>query len=296
MKIHCVVLNEEQRRQAQKNGWIPEKLDFMPEKCVCFGGVTEEKKLAALAVYSGHRAKAGEIDLLYLFVNRQWRESGVGMQLLKQSEELLLKRGIRKIRSEWQGSLEQLAYVSRYLERAGYIATMKPSHLLVCRQGYFQNGALEKLKKAQPRQWQSVVEIKDYYDHRLRKFLASRNTTGFYIAEDEFEPELCRFYIEEDEIRGALCMRYRSDGNLTTMKGYISPNIQYKYAMTMLIAVLIHNVKTVIKPGISIYVKIYRDGFYESAKKLFGDAQEEIFFQEYERDPAAGMAGYDRNS
>ena len=194
MKIHCVVLNEEQRRQAQKNGWIPEKLDFMPEKCVCFGGVTEEKKLAALAVYSGHRAKAGEIDLLYLFVNRQWRESGVGMQLLKQSEELLLKRGIRKIRSEWQGSLEQLAYVSRYLERAGYIATMKPSHLLVCRQGYFQNGALEKLKKAQPRQWQSVVEIKDYYDHRLRKFLASRNTTGFYIAEDEFEPELCRFY------------------------------------------------------------------------------------------------------
>ena len=85
-------------------------------------------------------------------------------------------------------------------------------------------------------------------------------------------------YIEEDEIRGALCMRYRSDGNLTTMKGYISPNIQYKYAMTMLIAVLIHNVKTVIKPGSSIYVKIYRDGFYESAKKLFGDAQEEIVF------------------
>ena len=82
-------------------------------------------------------------------------------------------------------------------------------------------------------------------------------------------------------------MRYRSDGNLTTMKGYISPNIQYKYAMTM----LIHNVKTVIKPGSSIYVKIYRDGFYESAKKLFGDAQEEIFFQEYERDLAAGMAG-----
>ena len=281
--IRCVVLNQQQQESIQKCGWVPDGLDFIPEKSVFFGAMTEQKKLAAVAIYSSARVMPGEVELVYICTAKVWRGQEIGLQLLKMSEQLLQKRGIRKIYSEWHGSAEELQQVSGYLSKVGYRPTMEPAHFAICPQGHFQNSALEKLQKAQPKAWNAVEKIQDYYDRRLKKLLLKQETTGFYLTEEEFVPELCRFYIEEDEIRAAICMRYRSDGNLGTIKGYISPALKYQYAMTMMIAVLIHDVQKVIKPGSKIYLKMYRKGFFESAKKLFGGIPEDIYFQEYER-------------
>ena len=283
MELRCVVLNKEQQRQIRECGWIPEDLDFVPEKSIFFGGMTKEKKLAAVAVYSGSPSNAREMKLVYTGVAKKWRGNGLGIQLLALSAQQLKKRGIQRFCSEWQGTEEELSFVEDYLGRAGYAPVMEPCHLCICPQGYFQNGVLEKLKDAQPREWYSVIEIPDYYDRRLKKLLMKRETTGFYISEDEFAPELCRFYIEDDEIRAAACMRYRRDGGLISVKGYLSPDLKYKYAMTMMIAVLIHDTRTLLKPENKVYLKVYRGAFYESVKKLFGEIPEECYFQEYER-------------
>ena len=78
-------------------------------------------------------------------------------------------------------------------------------------------------------------------------------------------------------------MRFRKDGSLMTMKGYLSPKLKNRYAMTLLIASLISDLRTKLQPGIKIYIKIYRQSFYESVKKLFGEGQEQYVLQEYER-------------
>ena len=283
MELQCIVLSEEQQKQAQECGWIPDDLDFVPEKSIFFGGMTKEKQLAALAIYSGSEGKPGELELVYVCTDSAWRGNGAGIRLLEMAEGHLREQGIRKIRSEWQGTEAELARAAEYLGRAGYRPAAEPAHLCICPQEYFQNSTLDRLKGAQPEKWQSVEEIRDYYDHRLQRLLKKHETTGFYISREEFVPELCRFYIEDDEIRGAICMRYRRDGNLTSMKGYLSPDLKYPYAMTLMIAVLIHDAERVVKPGSTVYLKIYRKGFYDSVKKLFGAIPEECFFQEYER-------------
>ena len=283
MELQCMVLSEEQQRQAQECGWIPDDLDFEPEKSIFFGGMTEAQKLAALAIYSGNAGKPGELELVYVCTADAWLGNGAGIRLLEMAEEYLQEQGIQKIHSEWQGTEAELARLAEYLGRAGYRPATEPAHLCICPQGYFQNSTLDRLKDAQPEKWRSVTEIRDYYDHRLQRLLKKHETTGFYISREEFLPELCRFYIEDDEIRGAACMRYRRDGNLTTMKGYLSPDLKYPYAMTLLIAALVHDAGHMVKPGKRIYLKIYRNGFYDSVKKLFGAIPEECFFQEYER-------------
>lgn len=283
MELQCMVLSEEQQRQVQECGWIPDNLDFVPEKSIFFGGMTEEQQLAALAIYSGNEGKPEELELVYVCTDSAWRGNGAGIRLLEMAEEYLHEQGIRKIHSEWQGTEAELARTAEYLGRAGYRPAAEPAHLCICPQEYFQNSTLDRLKDAQPEKWRSVVEIRDYYDRRLQRLLKKHDTAGFYISEDEFVPELCRFYIEDDEIRGAICMRYRRDGNLTSMKGYLAPDLKYPYAMTFLIAVLVHDAGRVAEPGKRIYLKIYRKGFYDSVKKLFGAIPEEYFFQKYER-------------
>lgn len=283
MEIQCIVLSEDQQKQAQACGWIPDDLYFVPERCIFFGGMTEQKQLAALAIYSGSAGIPGEMELVYVCTARAWRGNGVGIRLLEMAEQQLCKQGVQRIRCGWQGTEAELVRTAAYLEQIGYAPATEISHVCICPHEYFQNSSLNRLKEAQAEKWQSVVEIHDYYDHRLKKLLKKHETTGFYIEEDEFVPELCRFYMEDGEIRGAICMRYRRDGSLTSMKGYLSPDLKYKYAMTLMIAVLIYEAKHVAKPGSRVYLKIYRKGFYESVKKLFGEIPEEWFFQEYEK-------------
>ena len=78
-------------------------------------------------------------------------------------------------------------------------------------------------------------------------------------------------------------MRRMNNGDLKTVEGYLSAALRNKFAMTLLIAVLINDLRTVLQPGIKIYLKLYRSNFYESVKKLFGEGQEEYLFREYER-------------
>ena len=66
------------------------------------------------------------------------------------------------------------------------------------------------------------------------------------------------------------------------MKGYLSPTLKNKYAMTLLVAAQISDLRNALEPGTKIYLKLYRRSFYDNVKKLFGDGQTEFLFQEYE--------------
>ena len=146
MKIHCVVLNEEQRRQAQKMAGSQKTGLYAREMCVFRRCNGREKAGCARGLFwpSGKsRRNRSAVFVCKQTMARIWSWNAA----IETIRGIAAEKRNPEIRSEWQGSLEQLAYVSRYLERAGYIATMKPSHLLVCRQGYFQNGALEKFKE-----------------------------------------------------------------------------------------------------------------------------------------------------
>ena len=128
-----------------------------------------------------------------------------------------------------------------------------------------------------------MIRVDDYHARNLRKFLAQYETTGFYIKERDFRPELCRFYLEDGEIKAAAGMRILKNGSLTLMTGYISPALKYKNVTTFLIAALICDLRTVLRPGIKIYLKVYHNKIYESVKKILGEGQKEYILQEYER-------------
>lgn len=284
MKIRCVLLKEEQQEQLIQCGWIPEELDIVPdERRLFFGGIDEGKKLKAVAVYALSPRNRRDVTLECVFVQRQCRRQGIGTKLLQLSEQQLQLLGRTRLSCEWHGSEQDLENVTAFLQEVGFRPTMAPAHMVVYGQGQFQGSELQKLQKASPKLWKSVVRIDDYHDLRLRRLLAQHKTTGFYIEECDYRPELCRFYVEDGEIRGAACMRCMKNGDLKTVKGYLSPALQNKFAMTLLIAVLIYNLRTVLKPGIKIYLRLYRQNFYESVKKLFGEGQEEFLFREYER-------------
>lgn len=284
MEIRCILLQKEQQKRLIQCGWIPNDLEIvLNEQTLFFGSLDEENHLRAIAVFSFSKSNLRDVKLEYIFVQKQCRRQGIGVKLLHFSEEQLQLLGTRRLLCEWHDSEANMEIVSAYLKKAGYLPTIKPAHMLVYKQGQFQGSELEKLKDAEPKIWKSVVRIEDYHDWHLKKLLAKRETTGFYIEESDYRPELCRFYIEEGEIKGAACMRFMKDGSLTTMKGYLAPTLKCKYAMTLLIARLIQDLGTVLTPGIKIYLKIYRKKFYESAKKNFGEGQEEYLLQEYER-------------
>ena len=284
MEIQCVLLKKEQQEQLIQCGWIPKELDIVPDEWrLFFGGIDEEKNLKAIAVYAVSSRNRRAATLEYVSVRKECRRQGVGTKLLQFSEEQLQLLGRKRLSCEWHGDEQDLEDVTSFLQEAGFRPVMKPAHMIVYGQGRFQGSELQKLQKASPKLWKSVIRIDDYYDRRLRRLLAQYETTGFYIEERDYRPELCRFYIEDGEIRGAACMRRMKSGDLTTMKGYLSPALQNKFAMTLLIAVLINDLQMVLKPGIKIYLKLYRKKFYESVKKLFGEGQEEYLFREYER-------------
>ena len=284
MEIRCVLLKQEQQEQLIQCGWIPKELDIVPDEWrLFFGGIDEGKNLKAIAVYAVSSRNRRAATLEYVSVRKECRRQGVGTKLLQFSEEQLQLLGRKRLSCEWHGDEQDLENVTSFLQEAGFRPVMKPAHMLVYGQGQFQGSELQKLQKASPKLWKSVIRIDDYYDRRLRRLLAQYETTGFYMEERDYRPELCRFYIEDGEIRGAACMRRMKSGDLTTMKGYLSPALQNKFAMTLLIAVLINDLQMVLKPGIKIYLKLYRKKFYESVKKLFGEGQEEYLFREYER-------------
>lgn len=284
MEIQCVLLKKEQQEQLIQCGWIPKELDIVPDEWrLFFGGIDEGKNLKAIAVYAVSSRNRRAATLEYVSVRKECRRQGVGTKLLQFSEEQLQLLGRKRLSCEWHGDEQDLENVTSFLQEAGFRPVMKPAHMLVYGQGQFQGSELQKLQKASPKLWKSVIRIDDYYDRRLRRLLAQYETTGFYMEERDYRPELCRFYIEDGEIRGAACMRRMKSGDLTTMKGYLSPALQNKFAMTLLIAVLINDLQMVLKPGIKIYLKLYRKKFYESVKKLFGEGQEEYLFREYER-------------
>lgn len=284
MEIQCVLLKKEQQEQLIQCGWIPKELDIVPDEWrLFFGGIDEGKNLKAIAVYVVSSRNRRAATLEYVSVRKECRRQGVGTKLLQFSEEQLQLLGRKRLSCEWHGDEQDLENVTSFLQEAGFRPVMKPAHMIVYGQGRFQGSELQKLQKASPKLWKSVIRIDDYHDLRLRRLLAQYETTGFYIEERDYRPELCRFYIEDGEIRGAACMRRMKSGDLTTMKGYLSPALQNKFAMTLLIAVLINDLRTVLKPGIKIYLKLYRKKFYESVKKLFGEGQEEYLFREYER-------------
>ena len=284
MEIQCVLLKKAQQDQMIQRGWITKELDIVPDEWrLFFGGLDEEKNLKAIAVYALSPRNRKNVALEYVFAQKQCRRQGVGTKLLQFSEEQLQLLGRKRLSCEWHGDEQDLENVTSFLQEAGFRPVMKPAHMVVYGQGQFQGSELQKLQKASPKLWKSVIRIDDYHDLRLRRLLAQYETTGFYIEESDYRPELCRFYIEDGEIRGAACMRCMKNGDLTTMKGYLSPALQNKFAMTLLIAVLINDLQTVLKPGIKIYLKLYRKKFYESVKKLFGEGQEEYLFREYER-------------
>lgn len=283
MEIRCVVFDEKQLEQLITGGWIPESLDITLQECCFFGGVDEQNQMRAIAIYSYSWLSRKDMKLEYVFVQAKWRRQGIGSRLLRLAEGQLQLMGMRKLFCEWYDTEPNMEIVSGCLKKARYTLTMDQAHVFAYTQGDFQGSELDKLKDSNLKMWESVIQIDDYHDRNLRKFLLEHETTGFYIKESDFRPELCRFYMEDGEIKGAACMRFRKDGSLMTMKGYLSPKLKNRYAMTLLIASLISNLRTKLQPGIKIYIKIYRQSFYESVKKLFGEGQEQYVLQEYER-------------
>lgn len=283
MDIRCIVLKKEQQEALFQNGWIPKEFDLEAGgETLFFGGIDEKKNLNAIAVYSFSKENPRNRKLMYVYVRAKYRRQGVGSKLLMLCTEQLGNMGAKRLSCEWQGSEEELKQGTDFLLRAGFVPSMEAAPLLVYARGQFQGSELDKLKNAEPGIWKSMIHIEDYHDRTLQKLLAKQETTGFYIAESDYRPELCRFYLEEGEIRGAACMRQKKNGDLVTLKGYLSPTLKNKYAMTLLIAAQIYDLKAALKPETKIILKLYRQGFYEMVKKLFGDGQTESLFREYE--------------
>lgn len=278
-----MVFEEEQLQQLIDGGWIPNGLDISLDECCFFGGVDEQNQLRAVAVFSYSWLHQKYMKLEYVFVQNKWRRHGIGLRLLQLAEGRMQSIGIKNLVCEWYDTEPDMEIVSAFLKKAGFNTSMDQGHMFVYAQGDFQGSELDKLKETNLKMWDCVAQINDYHDRNLSKFLSQHETTGFYIKESDFRPELCRFYIEEGEIKGAACMRFRKDGSLITMKSYLSPKLKNKYAMTLLIADLVSNKQMQLSPEIKIYVKIYRKSFYESAKRLFGEGQEQYVLQEYER-------------
>lgn len=284
MEIRCIILKKEQQEQMIRCGWIPKELDIVPDESrLFFGGIDEDKRLKAIAVYSLPQRERREVTLEYVTVIQECRRQGVGTKLMQLAEQQLQLLGRKRLSCEWHGNEQDLENVTAFLQKAGFRPTMKPAHMVVYSRGQFQGSELQKLRDTPSKLWKAVVRIDDYHDLRLRRLLAQYERTGFYIEDRDYRPELCRFYIEGGEIKGAACMRRMRSGDLITVKGYLSPDLQNKFAMTLLIAVLIHDLSTILEPEIKIYLKLYHKNFYESVKKLFGEGQKEILFREYER-------------
>lgn len=283
MEIQGVILNQEQQEQLFRSGWIPESLDVTTgEEALFFGGIDTEKNLVAIAVWNISGAVRREAGLEYVFVRRQSRGQGVGLSLLRFCAEQLQQLGTRQLTGEWQDDAQELERVTHFLQKAGFLPTMETAPVVRYAPGQFQGSELEKLKTAQQDLWKAMVRIEDYRDRRLQKLLAQYETGGFYIAERDFEPELCRFYLEGGEIKGAACMRRTRNGDLKNLKGYLAPDLKNKFAMTLLVAAQIQALRGTIRPGTGIYMRFYRAGFYEAARKLFGEGEAEYCFREYE--------------
>lgn len=283
MDIRCVVLSAEQQEILFRNGWIPEELDLVTDQnTLFFGGIDEAKNLQAIAVYTFSKANRRNATLAYVYVTAKSRGQGIGTKLLALCGEQLKLMGTKKLTCEWQGSEEELERATYFLENAGFSATMEAAPVVEYVRGQFQGSGLDKLKETQPEVWNSMIYIENYRDKLLQKLLAKQEVTGFYIAESDYRPELCRFYLEDGEIKGAACMRQTKKGDLVTMKGYLSPTLKNKYAMTLLVAAQISDLRNALEPGTKIYLKLYRRSFYDNVKKLFGDGQTEFLFQEYE--------------
>lgn len=283
MEIQGVVLSAEQQEQLLRNGWIPKTLDVeLNENTLVFGGVDAEKNLLAIAVWTPSGASCREAKLEYVFVRKQSRGQQMGVKLLQLCVEQFRQMGTVRLTGEWQDKEPALEKVTGFLERAGFQPTMEAAPVIRYVQGQLQGSELEKLNAMEQNLAKSMIRIEDYRDRRLQKLLAQRETTGFYIEERDFRPELCRFYLEGGEIKGAACMHQMKNGDLRSVKGYLAPNLKNKFAMTLLIATQIQELRGVLNPGTGIYIKFYRDYFYESARKLFGEGEEEYRFREYE--------------
>lgn len=288
MSLRCVLFGEEKQKRLKELGWIPKSLDAELSDCCIFGGVNEERKLQAIAIYTIFSVEQKTMRLEYVYVRKPLRSQGLGTEMLRLAEENLQEIGYRRVCCEIAGTEARMNQLHNYLKKVGFVEKGEKGHLLVCPQGHFQGSSLEKIHTANLSIMKNIVQLADYNDCRLKKLLSKKETTGFYIEKKDYRPELCRFYMEEGEIRGAACLRYRKDGSVVSMRGYLSPNLKYKNAMTLLITELIADVGKILKPGTYLYIKIYRDNFYESALKFFGKAEEELQVQEYQRE----MGGY----
>lgn len=285
MEIQCSILQEEQQLQLLQNGWLPEELEIEPdEDRLFFGGVDAQSRLIALAVYHLPAQDRSSAVLECVSVPKSCRRQKVGAQLLYLAEQKLRQLGRMHISCEWRGSQTAVEAAAAFLQSTGFHPTMEQACLVEYAQGQFQGSRLEQLKTAEPKMFQSIIRINDYYDPRLQQLMKRHETTGFYIEERDYRPELCRFYIEGGEIKGAACMKRRKNGDLENVKGYLSPTLRNQYAMTLLIAVLIDELKTIVAPGSKIYLKLYRSSYYKSMVELFGEGLEKYVFQEYEKE------------
>lgn len=285
MDIRCTVLMKKQYDQLIENGWIPEELDVVPDKYTAvFGAVDQQNNLLAVAVFSTLPQDGRELKLEYISVHKLYHRQGIGSKLLLFAVRKLKSLGGTKICCEWWGKEADIDTTPVFLQKVGFMPIMKPEHMVVYLQGQFQDSSLEKLRGKESDIRKSVVKIENYYDLRLKRLLSQYETTGFFIGEQDFHPDLCRFYIEKGVLRGAACLRFMKDGNLKTLKGYMSPEVKNPYAMTFLVSILIYDLKGKVKPGTKIYLKLYRENFYESVINLFGEGHEQYLFQEFERE------------
>lgn len=285
LDIRCTVIKNEQYQQLMDKGWIPSDLDVVPDKYTAlFATVDKQNNLLAVAVFSTQPQDTHVLKLEYISVHQHYQLQGIGKKLLLFAENSLKVLGATKFLCEWQGTEADMDGVPVFLQKVGFMPAMEPGHLVVYLQGQFQGSSLDKLKGKEAEIRKSVVRIEDYHDSCLQRLLSQYKSTGFFIGEREFQPDLCRFYVENGRIRGAACMRYRTDGNLTTRKGYLSQELKNPYAMTFLISILIYDLKEQFKPGTKIYLKLYREQFYQSVVNLFGEGQEQYLFREFEKE------------
>jgi len=265
-------------------GWIPKEWKEDCEDLYVFGGF-ENGEIIAATVFEDDFRKRFATVFKWIFVHRDYRNTGIGSSIYAYSENSLREIGIKEIICNRIVEHEFAGISIGFIMSLGFSAMYLDRTIRRYKRGHFRGQNADLLYANISKLGLSIETIEDYSDRRLLAFMEKRNETDIYISSEDYEPAMCSFVILNDRIEAALCMKRFDSKSIITEGYYVSDKIKQQdkllpFMMSYLVKSgeekddLFANVE-------NVYVAFKKEYRASAVENTFGTALEGYYLQHY---------------